>query len=240
MDNTLVTNLVITNNTLDTNSITTKIANTNCIVCGKGFEMPRMGKLYCSSKCKQFGYNHKNEIAQALANRQQGISPRQMTFYIDDYNIYYRKNKMLKRYKELEKKQKEWDSADQNIAYRQKLNLPISDFTLGEYASKKLSENEESDLYDNEMALDERILDLNPRELSLEQWSFIKSLYPSLDELAFFEIVTSLSKQFFEQLNLRMDSNSGNKDFIVIRNKFINHCNMIATGVIQFAKKEED
>jgi hypothetical protein len=34
-----------------------QVLNTHCIVCGVEFPRKRSGKLYCSSRCKQFGYN---------------------------------------------------------------------------------------------------------------------------------------------------------------------------------------
>jgi len=130
MNNPFVTNLVYTSNDSDTSSVTSKIANTNCIVCGKVFAMPRMSKLYCSSRCKQFGYNHKLEIIQALAVKERGINPTQMTFYIDDYNSYSKKNRMLRRFKELEKKKSEWEITNQEMVQRQKLDLTINNLSF--------------------------------------------------------------------------------------------------------------
>ncbi|MDP4286228.1 MAG: hypothetical protein Q8891_17600 [Bacteroidota bacterium] len=237
MGNILVTNPVTERNKLDTISVTSKIVNTNCIVCGNAFERPRMGKLYCSSRCKQFGYNHKNEINQALADKQTGINQIPKVFFIEDYTSYDRKRKMLKRYRELERKRLQWESVDQRLGLRQKQGLPIDNYLLECYTIKKLTEDEEGELYEVERNLEDEILNLNPKSLSLEQWSFIKSLYPLLDDLTFIEIVSSLSSEFFEQLILNSNSSKGNSEFLLIKNKFINHCNLIAMGVIQFAKR---
>lgn len=70
-----------------------------------------------------------------------------------------------------------------------------------------------------------------------QQWSFIKSLYPSLDDLKFIEVESSLSSEFFEQLNLTSNSSVGNSEFLVIKNKFVNRCNLMAMGIVQFVKK---
>lgn len=124
MNNELDTSPVTKGNNLDIISVTQKIANTNCIVCHKPFQVIRVGKLYCSNRCKQFGYNHKFEINQALGNQSNGISPTPITFYIDDYNSYDRKQKMIKSYQELEKKRLQWESVNQQLSCRQRLGLP--------------------------------------------------------------------------------------------------------------------
>ena len=53
---------VIAGNISDTNSVTPPLRNTHCFICGKPFNTERFGKLYCSAKCKQFGYNHKERL----------------------------------------------------------------------------------------------------------------------------------------------------------------------------------
>ena len=57
-----------------------------------------MNKLYCSNRCKQFGYNHKTEINQALAASERGINQKPIFFFIDEYSSMNKKQKMLKRY----------------------------------------------------------------------------------------------------------------------------------------------
>jgi hypothetical protein len=238
MGNTSGTNFSTINNNLDTKSITLGCLNTHCIVCGSPFQTARVGKLYCSGRCKQFGYNHKAKINGFIEARNKGISRQTVILFMDDYINYDRRQKSLRRYRDLDKKKKHWESLNQEIIYRQKLDIPISNYQWDTYAGKKLSENEEGDLYNAETELDERILDLNAKELTLEQWSFIKSLYPSLDELSFFEMVCSLSKEFLSQLTLTDTSNNSNVEYLVIKNKFINHCNLIAMGIVKFEIKE--
>jgi len=237
MNNISETELGTICNTLETKSVTATVVNTHCIVCGKQFEVPRMSKLYCSTRCKQFGYNHKNEISQAIAAKK-GISSTFMTFLIDDFTVYNHKQRILKRYRELKKKKGQWESTTEEIKERQNLDLPIRSYLFDQLVNKKLTEDEENELYGNEMELDERLMELNSRELSLEQWSFIKSLYPSLDEIAFFELTSSLSSEFVGHLNLFKDESKGNNVNLIIKNKFMNHCNLIADGVIKFVKRD--
>lgn len=239
MENALDTRSVTTNNHSDTNSVTPTLLNTHCIVCGKAFQVARMSKLYCSARCKQFGYNHKTEITQALASRQKGINPKPMIFLIDDFTLYDKIQKRIKRFRELAKKRFTWESIDQEIRLRQKIDLPVNDYLWNSYISKKLTENEENELSNNENELEEHVIDLDLKELSLEQWSFIKSLHETLDELAFLRFVSSLSKEFLGQLNYSEKTTSGNNEYLVIKNKFVNHCNLIATGIIKFEKKEQ-
>lgn len=220
-----------------TNSVTHLIANTHCIVCGIAFERARRGKLYCSSRCKQFGYNHRTEISQVLSEQERAINPKPLVFLIDDFNKYDKRQKMLKRYRELQKKKLQWESANQEILYRDKLNLPIGIY-LWDSVSKKLTDDQENEFYNVETELEEELYDLVPKELSLEQWSFIKSLHPALDEIPFFELVCSLSTDFFRQLSLSESDAKTNGMNLVIKNKFMNHCNLIATGEIKFVKQE--
>jgi predicted nucleic acid-binding Zn ribbon protein len=222
----------------DTKSVTPSILNTHCIVCGSAFETARAGKLFCSPRCKQFAYNHKSEIIQALEKRDRGISPKPLTFFIDDFFRYDNMQRMLRRYRELKKKNSDWESANQELKTRNQMQVHISSYLIDSYVGKKLTEEEDSELYNAETELDDEIIELNPRELSIEQWSFIKSLHPSLDELSFFSLVSSMSKEFLNQLKLS-ESESKQGGYVTIKNKFINHCNLIATGVIKFGKREE-
>lgn len=222
----------------DTKSVTTSILNTHCTVCGKPFQKARASKLYCSNRCKQYGHNHRSEIRQVLKVREEGINRRPLTFFIDDYVRYDNMQKMLRRYRELKKKSSYWQSKEQEIHYRQRLQLPIPDYLFDSYASRKLSEEEDFELDNAETELDEKIIYLNPRELSIEQWSFVKALHPSLDELSFFRVASCLSREFFDQLNLS-EAQSKRSEYVVIKNKFINHCNLIATGVIKFEIREQ-
>jgi hypothetical protein len=51
------------------------------------------------------------------------------------------------------------------LGYRQKLELPISNYFLDSYGSKKLTEQEKDELLFAEAELEEQILNLTPKEL---------------------------------------------------------------------------
>jgi hypothetical protein len=207
---------------------------------GLAFQAARVGKLYCSTRCKQFGYNHKSEISEMLVARDRGINKKAIVFFIDDYAEFDRMQKMLKRFRQLRDKRKSWISADQEMTQREKLGLSISTYLFESYAKNKLSTDEEFEVYQLEMDLDERLLELVPKELSVEEWSFIKSLQPALDNIAFFEFVCSLSKQFLAQLSLTADDKEDYSDRTLIKHKFINHCNLIGEGTIRFEKRADE
>jgi len=234
MNNSLDTDLVMLSKNTDTNSVTLILQNTNCIVCGKPFPVARMGKLYCSSRCKQFGVNHKEKINQALAARKKGINPRPMTFFIDDFTKYDKTRNNIKRYKELERKNSVWNSIDQEIKIKNNIGLPIRDHLWNSYSRDRLTEGEEVEYSTLSREVDEEMLDLKLRELSLEQWSFLKSLYPDHDEIGFYKFVSSISREFIDQLSLYEMESVKNKEYFVIKNKYVNHCNLIAEGIIQF------
>jgi hypothetical protein len=227
------------NSQLDTNSVTHLLINTCCIVCGTTFPVARASKLYCSSRCKQFGYNHRIEILQALAKRERGINPTPISFCIDDYNDYCTTQRMVKRFKELDKKRKDWDAISQEIKLSENAGVPIRNSAWDRYVRDKLTGEEESELYHYQCNLDEYIQELNLKELSIEQWSFIKHQHPELKRNEFFLFLSSLGREFMDQLRIREADSEIDNQIFIIRNKFINHCNLIAEGIIKFDKNPE-
>jgi hypothetical protein len=225
----------ILNNILDTNTVTDNLRNSHCIICGKPFNTGRVGKLYCSAKCKQFGYNHKEQIFQSKNISGIGINAKSQTFYLDEFQFYDKRQKMLKRYKELSNKQNQWELAENEVRNCNRLGIQASNYTWERFATKKLTENEEGELYEIEMEIEDEIEPLNLKEISIEQWSFIKSLYPDIESISLCELIASLSKSFFSQLNLSPADHYTNEN-VTIKNKYINHCNLIADGIIRFAK----
>jgi hypothetical protein len=226
-------------NNLVENSVTTLVRNSSCIVCGTAFPIARAGKLYCSTRCKQFGFYHRNEINQTIEERQKGISQKEILFFIDDYADYCRIQKMAKRFKELEKKRKEWDEVKQEIKLSDNAGVPIRNYTWDKYVREKLTAEEENELCSIVQGVNEDILDLHLKELSIEQWSFLKSLQIEMTGEAFFRYSSSISKEFLNQLRLEESGSEHDNQIFIIRNKFINHCNMIAEGIVRILKRDE-
>ena len=228
---------VTSDNTSVTNSVTATLKNSHCIICGNAFQTARTSKLYCSPKCKQYGYNHKEKISSLLPNTINGINQKPQSFYIDDFTLFDKRAKRVKRYRELKRKESSRDSKVSEINLRQRIGLSVSDYTWNSYASNQLTENEEGEIYDIESEVDEEILSIKLEEVSLEEWSFIKSLYPQLDELSFYRTISSLGHEFLRELNLRPLNPKERSEHSLIKNKFINHCNLIAEGKIMFISK---
>jgi hypothetical protein len=145
---------------------------------------------------------------------------------------------MHKRYKELKKKETERDSKNKEIKLRQAIGLPISDYIWNSYTSNQLTDNEESEISDIENELDEELLHLNLKEYTLEQWSFLKSLYSDLDEVSFHRTISYLGRDFLGELNLKPLDPRERNEHSVIKINFINHCNLIANGKITFIQKK--
>ena len=230
---------VITDNIPVTNPVTTSLRNSHCIICGKPFDIERMGKLYCSAKCKQFGYNHKEKLFQGSNIDGKGINAKPQSFYLDDFLFYDKRQKMLKRYKELMYKKAQRELAENEISNCTKAGIEAKTYTWQNYTSKKLTETEENELYEIENDLEDEIRSLNLKEISLEQWSFIKSLYPDIQGISLCELIASFSTDYFSQLNLNPANHYTNEN-VTIKNKYINHCNLIADGLIRFVKMDSN
>jgi len=239
MDNKVSNEIVKQSDNLVRNSVTPTISNTCCIVCGGSFHTPRNGKLYCSTRCKQYGYNHKDRIYKFLEMRIRGINPTPISFCIDDYNDYCTTQRMVKRFKELDKKRKDWDAISQEIKLSENAGVPIRNSAWDRFVRDKLTGEEESELYHYQCNLDEYVQELNLKELSIEQWSFIKHQHPELKRNEFFLFLSSLGREFMDQLRIREADSEIDNQIFIIRNKFINHCNLIAEGIIKFDKNPE-
>ncbi|MGC4034443.1 MAG: hypothetical protein QM764_00685 [Chitinophagaceae bacterium] len=214
-----------------TKSVTVSLLNTHCIVCGSAFQVARASKLYCSTRCKQFGYNHKDQINDILTSKQRCINPETHVFFIEDYHDFIKIQKMIKRQSTLRQKQTRWENAQQEINAARQYNTDASSYSWNIFLKEGLTEDEDGELYDAEMKVDERLWGLKSRELSIEHWSFLKALYPELDKTSFIEAINGLSNDFYEQLSLELPEKINHNS--VIRNKYVNHCNMIAEGNIR-------
>ncbi len=227
-------------NSLITNSVTHPIVNTHCIICGNAFQTGRVGKLYCSTRCKQFGYNHKSKISLIVDSKNLIISPTPSSFMLNEYVEYDKTQKKLKKFHELNKKQKKWEAIEAEINAKSKLDLPIGNYSMNSYVSDRLTESESFEYNELEQALDEKILDLDLLALSIEQWSFIKSMYPNMDKMAFFQLASSLSKDFIRQLSISEIGPDDKSMLSMIKNKYINHCCLIVEGYITFINNSSE
>jgi hypothetical protein len=78
---------------------------------------------------------------------------------------------LVKRYKELEKKTREWEVVKQEIKLCENEGISVRNYAWDSYVTGKLTNDEEGELYGMECELEDEIRDLNLKELSIEQWS---------------------------------------------------------------------
>ena len=217
-----IKNICEINNNMGTNSvIIAPVKNTNCIMCGKAFIKERASKLYCSPKCRQSGYYHKDKIAAIRLSQSKGISNEQVSFSLKEYKKYNQYRDLLRKYRELESEfhHVKEGSEDWNFLYKN----PCCALT---YQKAKIPK---------------KIFGLKPPLLSIEQWSFIKSIYPDFKPVDFIELVCSLSSDFFYQLSLVDKENiiKANLKTEPIRNKYLFHLAKIANGEVKFLQTKQ-
>ncbi len=224
-------------NIISQNTVLKLLANTTCTICGNKFIKPRVGKIYCSSRCKQYGYNYKDKI---LGNQpgapSQAELPRQ--FCLNEYACYKRLQSNLRRFSEISKKYSQWEQLDQAARLKMQYGVSISELHLASLASKKLTDSEEIEFSKLESELDEEMFECRLPELSLEQWSFLKKMYPTLDQGSFLNLISSLSNEYLQNLSLLAESDSKKLQPLIVKSQFLNHCNDIATGEINFFTRE--
>lgn len=187
--------------------INRKIKNHVCIICGAAFKQPRAGKLFCSARCKQFQYYHKEEIKE-LEQSQKGINNEAHRLNIKEFDLYCSIFKQVSEYRSLNKK------------------------SMSPYL--KLSSEELSRYLDLNDQIPDYLKTCQIPELSLEEWSFIKLLYPSLRKDEFFRLVNNLGLSFFNRLVYDgNDKKKGVKENAVA-SLYGDHIFKIASGKIVF------
>jgi hypothetical protein len=80
-----------------------------------------------------------------------------------------------------------------------------------------LLEFDEVELTECDADMDEELLTMNPRELTLEKWSFLKSLYLEISSISFSKIVFSLGREFINELNLQLVNPKERYEHLIIK-----------------------
>jgi hypothetical protein len=183
------------------------IKNMTCLVCGTGFTTPRAGKFYCSPRCKQFAYYHQDEL-KAIQQAKNSVKDLAVHLSLKDYEAFKTALYQLDQYDNLLKKQR---STYQVFEPSDAVQLKNLENLVPLYLRK-----------------------LDPPWLTIEEWSFIKLLYPSLKKEEFIKLLCSLDKKFFENLiypeNTKFEKEKSNP----IKNLYQNHLVKIAEGRIKF------
>jgi predicted nucleic acid-binding Zn ribbon protein len=193
---------------METGSVTyDTIKNRVCVVCGAAFKVPRAGKLFCSAKCKQFNYYHKEQIIE-LEQARKGISNEYHELSLKEYNNYSITVKHLNEYHNLQRR----------------VNSTYSPPTIIQQTRMEELEN----------GLPNYLKQLKFHFLSIEEWSFIKILYPRLKKDEFFKLIDNLGSDFLDRLDYKEDSKKKDEKNNSISNLYKNHIYKIAEGKIKF------
>jgi len=215
-------------------SVNNSLLKTHCIVCNTLFTKPRVGKLYCSNRCKQFGYNHKQLMPGKKEVEFEKKNQSKKKVFLEDYSYYLQMNNKLKRFKELSRRNEKFKEEERKMNNRIALGLPLNhDYYSTSNMILELNSDELDELENLEVQLSQ-FINLESHCLTIEQWSYFKLLYSKLDKDSFFLTICQFSKDYINQLNfhpLDPDLVDGN---LSIKEKYILHCNEIAQGRIQF------
>lgn len=222
-----------TDNTNSLILVRNPVIKTHCIVCNSAFTKPRAGKLYCSNRCKQFGYNHK-EIR--LIESAQVINPKNKPFKKFRLEEYANFNEMvtdLKKYKELSKRHQKFQEEEHTMLVKSQMGIEIKqNYTLDHFL-RQLNKDELYELqYFNSNYPEMKYLEAP--SLTIEQWSFFKCLFNKLDEWDFFKTVCQISKDYISQLTLKSNTSESLIGFTEVQEKYVNHCNQITERIIRF------
>lgn len=221
-----------------TNSVKKSVLKTQCIVCNTLFTKPRVGKMYCSNRCKQFGYNHKGlqkEIT--LANEEQKPF-KKSRININEYLLYREMVEQIKRFKELTRRNCRFMEEDMKIQLRENMGIPQSpeSIILNNVCQLREDELDELEILKDKVS---NFSNFEIQNLSLEKWSFFKIMNPKLDFENLFKLICQFSSEYISQLNFTALDHDETVDNLRIKKKYIQHCNAISEGVIQFYNKIE-
>jgi hypothetical protein len=205
--------------------------NTHCIVCKTPFNRARSSKLYCSGRCKQFGYNHKAELSKmrdsaSINEKHKSIKLSQLDF--EAYLINFQK---VKRYKELLKRNQKFIEEMKKSDIRQEIGINYNSENDVYMKSQELDNHEVTEMSKLKKELKELTL-LEPTYLTIEQWSFLKLLHKSLDNRVLFKLISNFSKEYIKELSLSV-TNEDIDQKSNIKEKFIAHCNYLTEGNVR-------
>ncbi|MFN6387507.1 MAG: hypothetical protein ACK4X2_04255 [Bacteroidota bacterium] len=218
------------------NSVKKSFLKTQCIVCNTLFTKPRVGKMYCSNRCKQFGYNHKGSEKKINLLNEEPKTFKKRRININEYFCYREMIEQIKRFKELTRRNCRFQEEDIKIRLRENMGIPQSPESIILYNVCQLREDELDEL---EILKDKvsNFSNFESQNLSLEKWSFFKIMNPKLDFENLFKLICQFSSEYISQLNFIALDPDETVDNLGIKKKYIEHCNAINEGVIQFYNK---
>jgi len=218
------------------NSVKKAFLKKHCIVCNSLFTKPRVGKMYCSNRCKQFGYNHKSLQNAINSSFDVPKKAKRIKINIGEYLFYREIVEKVKRFKELSKRNYRFEDENIKMQMRENMGIKLNPESIILINSNQLKDVEidELDMLREEVSI---YVNYEVHNLSLEKWSFFKIMNPKIDFENLFKIICQFSCEFINQLNFEVQDQDKTVDFLSIKTKYIRHCNEINEGVIQFYNK---
>ena len=236
MSNPTVTSIAPIVTKSSNNSVKKAFLKTHCIVCNSLFTKPRVGKMYCSNRCKQFGYNHKSLQNAINSSFDEPKKAKRKKINIGEFLFYREMFEKVKRFKELSKRNYRFDEEDIKMQMRENMGIQLNPEKIILNNSYKLREDEMDEL---EMLREEVSVFVNYEiyNLSLEKWSFFKIMNPKLDFENLFKIICQFSSEYINQLSFTTLDSDKTCDNLGIKKKYIEHCNAINEGSVYFYNK---
>jgi endogenous inhibitor of DNA gyrase (YacG/DUF329 family) len=210
------------------NKVTFSKLNTHCIVCKTPFNRARSSKLYCSARCKQFGYNHKDELRNIRDNASINEKHKCVKLSQVDYEAYLINFQRVKRYRELLKRNQKFIEEMKKSDIRQEMGIIYNSENDVYMKSQELDNQEVTEMSKLKKELKE-LASLEATYLTIEQWSFLKLLHKSLDNRVLFKLISNFSKEYIKELSLSV-TNEDIDQKSNIKQKFIAHCNNLTDG----------
>ena len=213
------------------NKGTFSMLNTHCIVCKTQFNKARSSKLYCSGRCKQFGYNHKAEISKFKDTISSNEKHKCVKLSQVDYEAYLINFQKVKRYRELLKRNQKFMEEMKKSDIRQEIGINYNSENIVSIRSLELDNHEVAEIEKLKKELKE-LSSLEPTYITLEQWSFLKIMHKNIDNRVLFKLISNYSKEYIQELSLAVtnediDPKSNTKQ------RFIIHCNYLTEGAIK-------
>jgi len=220
------------------NSVKKSVLKTQCIVCNTLFTKPRVGKMYCSNRCKQFGYNHKGSENKITLFNEEPKTFKKRRININEYFCYREMVEQIKRYKELTRRNYRFEEEDIKIRLRENMGIPQSpeSIILNNVCQLREDEFDELELLKDKVS---NFSNFEIQNLSLEKWSFFKVMNPKLDFENLFKLICQFSSEYISQLNFVALDSDETINNLGIKKKYIDHCNAINEGIVQFYNKIE-
>ena len=215
------------------NSVKKSSLKTQCIVCNTLFTKPRVGKMYCSNRCKQFGYNHKGSERKITLLNDEPKTFKKRRININEYFCYREMVEQIKRFKELTRRNCRFEDEDIKIRLRQNMGIPQSPESI---ILNNVCQLREDELYELEILKDKvsNFENYEIQNLSLEKWSFFKIMNPKLDFENLFKLICQFSNEYISQLSFTALDPKETVNNLGIKEKYIEHCNAISEGTIKF------